>query len=558
MIIINKMSISSDEDALVRKYVLVNATQHEGVAQAKSVLGRLLGDHPELREKALDLRYRVERAVEEVNRLSLAKQQQELERLGGYVETAKRVEKKGLPDLERKDRFVVRFAPNPDGALHLGNARPAILNDEYARRYKGKFILRFDDTDPKIKIPEKVFYKWIRDDLKWLKIRIHKEAIASKRLPIYYKYAERLVKMGAAYVCTCDVNEWKKLRSSSRACKCRQLDIKTHTRRWRSMLSHKYKEGEAVLRIKTDLEAKNPAVRDWAAMRIVDKPNHPLSNKKVWPLYNFASAIDDKLLEITHIFRGQEHSTNEVKQRYLFDYFKWEYPLVITLGRFSLAGMVLSKSQIREGIEKRMYRGWDDLRLGTLRALKRRGFQPEALREIIVEIGPKPSDITISQENLAAYNRKIIDKTANRYFFIPNPKKIIVKNIKIKSAKLPLHPEVKRGWRLFKTGNVFYIDQEDFINYKGQEVRLKELCNIKLGEASEYAGQELKPVPKIQWVPEKHIPVHVNFPEREIKGYGESNLLKAKVGDVVQFERFGFVRLEKITKKLVVAVWCHE
>lgn len=558
MTIVNKMAISSDDDALVRKYVLANATQHEGVAQAKSVLGKLLGDHPELRERALDLRYRVERVTEEINRLSLAKQQQELERLGGYVETAKRMERKGLPDLERKDRFVVRFAPNPDGALHLGNARPAILNDEYARRYKGRFILRFDDTDPKVKTPEKAFYKWIRDDLKWLRIRIHKEAIASKRLLIYYKYAERLVKMGAAYVCTCDVNEWKKLRSSSRACKCRQLDIKTHTRRWRSMLSHKYKEGEAVLRIKTDLEAKNPAVRDWAAMRIVNKPNHPLSNKKVWPLYNFASAIDDKLLEITHIFRGQEHSTNEVKQRYLYDHFKWEYPIVVTLGRFSLAGMVLSKSQIRDGIAKRMYRGWDDLRLGTLRALKRRGFQPEALREIIVEIGPKPSDITISQENLAAYNRKIIDKTANRYFFIPNPKKIIVKNIKIKSAKLPLHPDVKRGWRLFKIGKVFYIDQEDFINYKGQEVRLKELCNIKLGEASEYSGAELKPVPKIQWVPEHHIPVHVNFPEREIKGYGESNLLKAKVGDVVQFERFGFVRLEKIGKKLAVAVWCHE
>lgn len=544
-------------DVLVRKYVLINATQHEGLAQSKSVLGSLLGDYPELRDKVLELRYKIERVAEEVNRLSPEKQKTELQKLGGYVETAKRVERKGLPDLERKDAFVVRFAPNPDGALHLGNARPAILCDEYAKRYKGRFILRFDDTDPKIKTPEKAFYKWIRDDLKWLKVRVHKEVIASKRLPVYYKYAELLVKAGAAYVCTCG-DEWKKLRDNSKACKCRGLDSRAHLKRWKMMLSHKYKEGEAVLRIKTDLDAKNPAVRDWAAMRIVDRPNHPFSSKKLWPLYNFASAIDDKLLETTHIFRGQEHSTNEVKQRYLYEHFKWEYPVVMTLGRFSLSSMVLSKSQIREGIEKRIYRGWDDLRLGTIRSLKRRGFQPESLREIIVEIGPKPSDITISQENLAAYNRKTIDRTANRYFFIPNPKKISVKGMKIKSARLPLHPEAKRGWRLFKIGKIFYIDQEDFNSYKGQDVRLKELCNIKLGETSEYAGTELKSIPKIQWVPEKHLPVHVKFPEREVKGYGELNLTKAKVGDVVQFERFGFVRLEKVGKKLVVAVWCHE
>ena len=130
--------------------------------------------------------------------------------------------------------------------------------------------------------------------------------------------------------------------------------------------------------------------------------------------------------------------------------------------------------------------------------------------------------------------------------------------MKIKKAKLPLHPDVKRGWRVFKVGNIFFIDKGDFNNYKGQEVRLKELCNIKLAENSEYSGTELKPIPKIQWVPEKYLPVHVNFAEREIKGYGEQNLSKAKAGDIVQFERFGFVRLEKITKNIVVAVWCHE
>jgi len=543
---------------VIRKYALANAIEHEGTAQAKSVLGRILAEQPEQRSNVLALRSDIEIIVNDVNRMSIQQQKKELEGLGGVVHT-KRIERKGLPELELgRAKFVVRFAPNPDGDIHIGNARPAILSDEYAKKYKGKFILRFDDTDPKIKVPEKKFYKWIREDLKWLKIRIHQELIASRRLNVYYKFAEKLIRIGGAYVCTCG-DEWKGLREKSKACECRGMEMKIHLQRWKKMLKGKYREREAVLRVKTELDAKNPAVRDWAAFRIVDKSEHPLNKKaKLWPLYNFASAIDDYLCNVTHIFRGQEHSTNETKQRYLYQHFKWNYPQVIILGRFSMSDMVLSKSQIREGIKKRAYTDWDDPKLGTIRALRRRGFQPEALRQIIIDIGPKPSDITLSFENLSAYNRKLIDKSANRYFFIQSPKKIEVKGLKIKSARIPLHPEAKRGYRYFSLSKTFFIDAKDFDECKGLEVRLKDLCNIKLDNVSQFTSTELKAVPKIHWVPAKHIDVKVRFPEKEIKGIGEINLTKAKVGDVVQFERFGFVRIEKITKGNVFVVFSHE
>ena len=546
----------TNSDEFIRKYVLINATEHDGTAQSKSVLGKLLADNPEMRDQVLEIRSKIEEIVDQVNRLGLEKQRAELEKLGGY-QPIKRIEKKGLPELERGDKFVVRFAPNPDGALHLGNARPAVLCDEYAKKYKGKFILRFDDTDPKVKIPEKKFYKWIKEDLKWLQIKWHSEVVASKRLNIYYKFAEALIKDGNAYVCTCNSDDWKELRDKSRACECRSLDARNQMRRWKRMFTS-YKEGDAVLRIKTDLEVKNPAVREWPAFRIVDAPKHPLVKKKVWPLYNFASAIDDHLLNVTHIFRGQEHTTNEVKQRFLYQHFRWEYPQVVTLGRFSLSGMVLSKSQIREGIRRHIYNGWDDLRLGTLRSLKRRGFQPEAIRQIIVEVGPKPSDITISMENLSAYNRKIIDKMANRYFFIPNPKRIEVNGLKMKNAKIALHPETKKGYRSFSLTKTFYVDSNDFDSYKNLEVRLKDLCNIKLSEKSEFTGTDLKPTPRIQWVTAKHLQVKVVMPEKEIKGYGEMSLAKEKPGSIVQFERFGFVKIEKSGKDLVTAVWSHD
>lgn len=541
-------------DDEIRHYALINAVDHEGTASAKSVLGKLLAEKPELRSDVLGIKSKVDAIVEEINRLGIEEQRKEL---GEIPAPEKRVERKGLPELERKNKFVVRFAPNPDGALHLGNARPAVLCDEYAKKYKGKFILRFDDTDPKVKIPEKRFYSWIKEDLKWLKIRWHKEITASRRLNIYYKYARLLIEKNGAYICTCG-EEWKEKRNKGTACSCRSDTEKENLRKFGMMLKHKYKEGHAVLRIKTDMQHRNPAVRDWPAMRIVDKPVHPLSKKHVWPLYNLASAIDDRLLGVTHILRGQEHSTNEVKQRFLYQHMRWEYPAVVTLGRFSLSGMVLSKSQIREGIARREFTNWDDLRLGTLRALRRRGFHPDALRQIIIDVGPKPSDITISMENLSAYNRKLIDKTSNRYFFVPDPKKIVVRDIKIKKARIPLHPESKRGFRTFSLSNVFYIDSKDFDSYKGLEVRLKDLCNIKLGEKSVFTSSGVKSIPKIQWVPAKHITVSVIAPEREINGYGEINISRAKPGSVVQFERFGFVRIEKSGRNLIMAVFCHE
>ena len=544
-------------DDLVKKYTLINAIEHEGIAQAKSVLGKLLSENPDLRSRVQQLTGEIEAACREINRLTPAQQRGELDRLGGYT-PVKRAERKGLPDLELgREKFVVRFAPNPDGALHVGNSRPALLCDEYAKKYHGKFILRFDDTDPKIKVPEKKFYKWIREDLRWLKIKVNQEVVASRRLSIYYKHAEDLIKLNAAYVCTCG-ESWKKLKNNSRACPCRSNDSKTNMRKWKKMLSHSFKEGQAVLRIKTDLDAKNPAVREWPAFRIVDKPKHPLVKKHVWPLYNFASAIDDHLLNVTHIMRGQEHSTNEVKQRYLYQHMGWNYPVVVTLGRLSMNDMVLSKSQIREGIARRKFSGWDDPKLGSLQALRRRGFQPDSLRQIIIDIGPKPSDITISFENLSAYNRKLVDKTADRFFFIPNPKRITVKNFKLKKVSIPLHPDEKHGYRQFSLSNTFFVDNKDFDAYKGLEVRLKDLCNIKLGNISDFTGVDLKAVPKIQWVPAKHLSVRVIMPRGEIKGYAETNLSKVKPGTIVQFERFGFVRIEKTGKTNIIAVFGHE
>ncbi|ASJ16310.1 glutamate--tRNA ligase [Thermococcus chitonophagus] len=564
------------------KYALINAIEHDGKANSKAVIGKILGENPELRPKAREIVPIVNKVVEEVNRLSLEEQKAKLKELyPEYFEAKKekKEEKKGLPPLPKaeKGKVVTRFAPNPDGAFHLGNARAAILSHEYARMYDGKFILRFDDTDPKVKRPEPIFYDMIIEDLKWLGIEPDEIVYASDRLEIYYKYAEELIRMGKAYVCTCSPEKFRELRDKGIACPHRDEPVEVQLERWRKMLNGEYREGEAVVRIKTDLNHPNPAVRDWPALRIIDNPNHPRAGNKyrVWPLYNFASAIDDHELGVTHIFRGQEHAENETRQRYIYEYLGWEYPVTVHHGRLSIEGVILSKSKTRKGIEEGKYLGWDDPRLGTIRALRRRGIRPEAIKELIIEVGLKRSDTTVSWDNLAAINRKLVDPIANRYFFVADPIPMYVEDTEEFEAKIPLHPDhPERGYRVLKftPGKPVYVSRDDLDLLKpGNFVRLKDLFNVEILEVSEnsikarfhsydYEVARKNKWRMIHWVTEGK-PCEVIVPEGDEliirKGLLERDA-NVKVDEVVQFERFGFVRIDKIEGDKVVAIFAHK
>ncbi|AEH24245.1 glutamate--tRNA ligase [Pyrococcus yayanosii] len=572
-----------DIERLILKHALINAYQHGGRANPKAVIGKVLGENPELRPKAKEIIPLVNRIVEQVNALSLEEQEAKLREIYPEFFKAKkdkREEKKGLPPLPKaeKGKVVTRFAPNPDGAFHLGNARAAILSHEYARMYDGKFILRFDDTDPKVKRPEPIFYEMIIEDLEWLGINPDEIHYASDRLEIYYRYAEELIKMGKAYVCTCPPEEFRRLRDAGKPCPHRDEPVEVQLERWYKMLNGEYKEGEAVVRIKTDLNHPNPAVRDWPALRIIDNPNHPRTGNeyRVWPLYNFASAIDDHELGITHIFRGQEHAENETRQRYIYEYFGWEYPVTVHHGRLSIEGVILSKSKTRKGIEEGKYLGWDDPRLGTIRALRRRGIRPEAIRELIIGVGLKKSDATVSWDNLAAINRKLVDPVANRYFFVADPIPMYIEGYDEEFiAEIPLHPDhPERGKRrlVFRPGKPVYVSRDDLNLIKpGNFVRLKDLFNVEILEASEegieakfhsvdYEVAREKGWRMIHWVTDGK-PCKVFVPQGD-ELLVRRGLLEAdaavNVDEVVQFERFGFVRIDDVTPKEVVAIFAHK
>jgi glutamyl-tRNA synthetase len=243
---------------------------------------------------------------------------------------------------------------------------------------------------------------------------------------------------------------------------------------------------------------------------------------------------------ISHVIRGKEHEVNSTRQKYLYDHFGWQFPNVINVGRLGLEAGILSKSKIRAGVDSGEYSGWDDPRLGTLRALKRRGLQPETIREIMIQVGPKPINVTITWGNIAAVNKKLIDPNANRYFFVADPLELKVKGLKGPlQARLPLHPDYpEKGYREYtiepKDGEcIFLVQSKDLADAEKRLIRLMGLVNIEVKktgktvegkfDSKEHQVAREKGAAFIHWL-----------------------VTKLKVDDMLQFERFGFVRVDSL------------
>ena len=583
------MALENDNELreFIRKAALLNAVSHDGKAQAGAMVGKILGEKAELRSRVKELSGVINVVVNEVNSLSVSEQKAIVESNWPETQKKEKAEEKHLPPLPNADKYskiVTRFSPNPDCVLHLGSARAILLSHEYARIYNGKFILRFEDTDPKIKKPSLKFYDSIRQDLKWLGCTIDEEYIQSDRLLIYYEYTEKLIGDGNAYVCECIPEVFRKMTIAKQACPCRDLPASENLERWHRMLNGGYMEGQAVVRVKTDLENPNPAVRDWPALRIIDtkKYPHPRVGSKyiVWPLYNLAAGIDDHLMGMTHIIRGKEHYTNMVRQKYMYQYLGWEYPEAIHYGRLKITGADLSKSKIVAGIKAGTYHDFDDPRLGTFAALRKRGITPEAIKKMIIEVGIKPNDVTLSWENLFSYNRKILDTTSNRYFFVAQPFELKVTGLpKTFETKLPLHPEnPEYGSRKYivmpqedDKAASFWVSKKDAEMMESEKVfRLMELFNVKIeGKAensvtAKFASESYEDVKKfkvqlIQWIPKgTEFPALVVMPDASVaEGFAESDCKKLKPDAIIQFERFGFVRVNEVGEKLI-AYYAHK
>mgnify|MGYP001175793067 CR=1 FL=1 len=398
-----------------KAYALKNALSHEGKSKIGSVISALFNEGLK-KSEVKKYSKEISKVVSEVNSLSIEEQEKEFEKLENEI--SERKVREGLEELPNNKKVIMRFAPSASGPLHIGHAMTASLSFLYVEKYHGKFYVRIEDTNP-----ENIYknaYKMIEEDSKYLFDNKAEIIIQSYRMEIYYKYAEKLIKKNAAYVCTCSGDEFREFVKKKKNCPCRSLIGKENLKKWKKMLTPQaytkevreplrgpdkfskkistkskngFKQGEAVLRFKSNMEDSNPAMRDFPLARINTTTHDLQKNKyKVWPLMNLAVVVDDIEMKITHIIRAKDHRDNAKRQEMIFNVLGKKSPWTSFLGRFKFKDMELSTTKIRQEIEQGKYSGWDDPKLPTLVSLKKQGYKPEAFWKFAEQIGLSEND----------------------------------------------------------------------------------------------------------------------------------------------------------------------
>ncbi|MBI2125779.1 MAG: glutamate--tRNA ligase [Thaumarchaeota archaeon] len=561
------MEIENDLKRAIVKHALVNAFRHEGKADVGAVLGKVLGENPELKQRVKELMSQIRSMVQEVNSLSIGKQTKKLqdEFPDAYAELFEKKEEiktfPPLPDAEH-GKVVTRFPPEPNGFPHIGHAKALFINYEYAKMYSGKFILRFDDTNPAAEKLE--YYDAFSKGLEWLGIKPDTVKKTSDDMEIFYDYAKKLIKAGYLYVCQCDPETVKQNRGLAKECGHRNIPAEDALQRWERMFSE-FEEGDAIVRFKGDMVAANTVMRDPTMFRIVDA-EHPLKGTKyrVWPTYDFVAPIEDSKDGVTHALRAKEYELRDDLYYRMLEAAKLRKPKLVEFSRLSLRGTPVSKRKIKPLVEQGLVDGWSDPRLPTLLGLRRRGILPEAIKEFVTSLGVSKSESEPTWDLLEAVNRKLVDPIAKRYFFVPDPVPLEVVDAPALQLKLKLHPDKNLGERNVATGKEFLISAKDVEALKeGDTVRLMELFNIKIsrknGEVTgKFAGMEVTASSKkIQWVTKDSMPFTVKIPGplyidevynkdslQIVKGLAESACKSLPIGEIIQFIRFGFCRVD--------------
>lgn len=554
----------ADIKRIAYKYAIKNCFEHE-----KADMGAVVGKVKAIFPQAIigQIIPVIKEVVKEVNKINKKKLEDEYNLFNDAGWELKHIEKeKTLPELnwlKKGEKIITRAAPCPTGPMHFGHARPYILLDEYVKKYGGKYILRFDDTDPKIKIPEEGIEQEFQNDFEWLGIKTHEIKRQSDNIEKYLKIIEILIAEEKAYVCFCKSEEWREKIWNSEPCECRNKNAREQIKNWKKMLKHELKEGSCVVRLKTDLNDKDPSMRDWWMAKIVDDPTkHP--NKKthkyhVWPSYNLASPIDDHEMKINFIIRGQEHIQNEKKQRQLCDYFNWEHPKTLYHGKITKVGdMVLSKSKIKILMEKEGLERNDDPRLATIKSFRRRGFKPETIRQVILNIGLNTNDAKIDLVNFGAINKKFVGEPKN-FPFIEDGIEIELNNcisgkINVNGQEIRIDSPIQK----------FIVDKKEFKNIKvGEIIRFKEGFNVKIEEKNEYnikasfISYEKTGYKTINWLKEKTDVKILMSDGKEIIGFTKPLIKKEKENTIILFNGIGYARIEKNGEE-TYCIFAHE
>ena len=560
-------SLPLEVHSSAERNALVNAARHGGKAEIGAVMSKVIGEFPDLRTRAKVVAKLVQGIVNHVNSLGIAEQERLLDRkFPGAAVPAKVKEKRtGLPPLPdaEKGAVVLRLPPEPSGFMHIGHAMAGTINFYYRREYDGKLWLRFEDTNPR-KVAKR-YYQSFRDGYTWMGIEWDEEKSVSSDLELIYSYGRKLIEQGHAYACACDADRVKKLRFEGTACEHRAKSIESNIRVWDAMLARKTKEGEYVIRIKGDMSSLDYSLRDPNVFRVIVH-EHPRTGNKfvVWPTYDLEVVIEDELCGVTHILRSAEFHVG--LQGLIRKMLSFKQVTVLQFSRFNFKGTPVQKRLLRPLVEKHLVTGWDDPRMPTVEGVRRRGILAEAIKQFTIQVGYTKSEHEYDWSLIFAVNRKLLDPVTRRVFYVPRPSRLKVEGAPEKSVTIPFHPEKDLGSRTIRVSREFFVPTDDLRRIdQGETFRLIDLYNVKLETkgrteaVASFAGEELIPdTKKLQWTTTRGEKIEVlepgvlfdeagNFNEQSMgrtDGVVEEAFANLKLGDIVQFPRYGFSRLD--------------
>ena len=395
------------------------------------------------------------------------------------------------------EKICTRFPPEPNGYLHIGHAKSILLNYGLAKKYGGQFNLRFDDTNPTKERTE--FVDSIKEDVLWLGADFGEHLyFASDYFEIMYEKAVLLIKKGLAFVCDLSAEEIREYRGTlkepGRNSPYRDRSIEENLKLFTEMKDGKYPDGSKVLRAKIDMSAPNINMRDPVIYRIARLAHHNTGDRWcIYPMYDFAHPIEDAIEGVTHSICTLEFEDHRPLYEWVVEHTEWEHPpKQIEFAKMYLTNVVTGKRYIKKLVEDGIVDGWDDPRLVTIAALRRRGFTPESIQRFVELVGVAKADSSVDYAMLEYCIRDDLKMKVPRMMAVLDPIKLVIDNYpegqtEMLDADNNLeNPDLLK--RQIPFGRELYIERDDFMEtpipkykrlYPGNEVRLMHAYFVK-------------------------------------------------------------------------------
>ncbi|KAI0243723.1 Glutaminyl-tRNA synthetase [Massospora cicadina] len=408
-----------------------------------------------------------------------------------------------------------RFPPEPNGFLHIGHAKAINVNFGYAQAHNGVCYLRYDDTNPEAE--EEVYFNSILETVKWLGFTPHRVTYSSDYFDQLYGLATQLIRVGKAYVCHCTGEEIHEHRGGDAKgprteCEHRDRPTEESLTEFAKMKEGRYKEGEATLRMKMDMQAGNPQFWDLVAYRVLFTPHHRTGDAWcIYPTYDFTHCLVDSFENITHSLCTTEFIQSRPSYYWLCDALEVYKPVQWEYGRLSVTNTVLSKRKLLKLVQSQLVSGWDDPRLYTLPALRRRGVPPAAINGFVRDVGVTTSVTTIDVKRLEGHIRDHLNVTAPRLMALLDPVKLVLTNLPAdhyEALTVPNRPrDPTLGEHTVPFTATLYIDRSDF----------------RTQDSKDYF--RLAPGKSVGLL---HVPHPVTCTEFEVDALGQVNLIRCR------------------------------